>query len=276
MGLHLPPKSTLHGAPVSSIQKAVRKFGWTEEDADDGRLLWSFTMQGDPSLEALIDAGGAKPSPGRNDRGGYPVYELTEIGSALMSARLRKRTLLKNADAAWLELKDGVAALNTTNLVEVSEVWIFGSYMRRAAEIGDIDAVIFTDWVVPDFDSLTRGVLRAFEGETWPKRAMKRMYMGGRTPAEEMTHILIFGGRRKPIFDSVRLSSFAWQASSELRAGMPAQRVFTRSGGWNYEEPVRMHPSAHDPTDRPYSVLRIDQGEFSALNDSEEEGPLRS
>jgi predicted nucleotidyltransferase len=275
MGLHLPPKATLDGVLISSIQKSVRRYGWLDHgDGETSKRGWKFAMESDLALRALVNAGGAV-SAGEQGFSGSEIYDLTDFGNALMSARLRKRTPLKKADGAWLELKDGISKLNSTELVEVMEVWIFGSYMRRAAEIGDIDAVIFTEWVAPDFKTLTQGVARKFADEAWLQRAMDNLYGSGKTPAEEMTHRLIFGNRRKPIFDSVELASFRNQEFSELRAGMPAQRVYTKSGGWITEDPVERHSSAEAPMERPHRSVRIDQGEFSSLNLSKEAGPLR-
>lgn len=276
MGLHLPPKAKLDGVLVSDIQKAVRRHGWTEHaDSEAEERRWNFGMESDLALQILVRSGGASLVADRDAKDGSETYALTDSGMGLMKARIRKRTLLKKADAAWAELKEGMAKLDATGLVEVMEVWIYGSYMRRAAEIGDIDAVIFTDWVAPDFQTLTDGIAHQFADEPWLQRAMSNLYGARRTPAEEMTYRMIFGGRRKAIFDSVQLASFRHQDFSELRAGMPAQRVFTKADGWVAEESVKMHKSAKGPMNRPHYTVKIDEGEFSSLNLSKEEGPLR-
>lgn len=237
---------------------------------------WLVEPAEDLSLQALIRAGGTEPAPVSERRGRPDLLVLTEIGVAVMHARVRKRTPIAKADAAFAEMQAGVEALNATGLVEVSEVWIFGSYMRRAAEVGDIDATVFTDWVAPGFDTLTRGVAEAFADEPWLQRAMRNLYGSGRTPAEEMQHRLIFSGRRKPILDGVDISGFsALSAQRTLGAGMPAQRVYTRAGGWFAEEPLPHHLWAKGPMDRPHKVLEVDQGIFSSCNEMNEQGPLR-
>lgn len=276
MGLHLPPKSSLQGRNLSAIQKAARRHGWMHRNFDQGTRCWHFETDGDPDLQALIDSGWAAPSTDDYYKNRASVFMMAEQGTALMGARLRKRTPIAKADVAFAELMVGVDVLNGTGLVEVAEVWLFGSYMRRAAEVGDIDAVIFTRWVAPNFDTLTKGVAQAFAGVPWLERAMENLYGAGRTPADEMTHRLIFGDRRKPLLDGVQVTSFEnGSGYSNLGAGMPAQRVFTRDGGWVAEDPVDRHASSEEAMDRPYKSLHIDQGTFSSRNEAEEAGPLR-
>lgn len=276
MGLHLPPKSTLNGAKITDIQKAVRRHGCYRICFETHTYHWFVEPADDPCLEALIRAGGTQPASEGERRGRPDLLVLSEVGVAVMHSRVRKRTPIAKADAAFAELQAGVEALNATGLVEVPEVWIFGSYMRRAAEVGDIDATVFTDWVAPDFDTLTKGVAKAFADEPWLQRAMRNLYGSGRTPAEEMQHRLIFNGRRRPILDGVDISGFnALSAQRTLGAGMPAQRVYTRAGGWFAEQPLPHHPWAKGPMDRPHKLLEVDQGVFSSCNEMNEQGPLR-
>jgi predicted nucleotidyltransferase len=269
MGLHLPPKSTLDGIPVSQLQKALRRHVWVGRSPEDKEnpapLLFSFDQDelreaGDfAQLDLMIQHDMAKLY--REDESQHrsgektPVYALSPEGEALMGAHLRKRTSLAKADIAFGQLKRGIDQLNEDEIRQVDEVWIYGSYMRREDQVGDIDAAIVTSRPGPYKETL-EVIEELHEGEPWHNAAKRRMF--GIEEAYE--HQIIFDGRKKPIFDGTKMNAL------ELRAGMPVQRIYTKEGGWRAEEILDRHPEAKSPMSKPQVSVTIDQGTFEARN----------
>lgn len=73
--------------------------------------------------------------------------DITPVGRAVMQSKSLKKTDLVKADAALMALLKHIDELNQNpdRLFTITQVYLYGSVMRRAAEVGDIDLEIRTD-----------------------------------------------------------------------------------------------------------------------------------
>ena len=268
MGLHLPPKSTLDTIPVSRIQKFMRREVFLGSSADDKDspppILFALDDRalsrkgGLEEMSLIVDKGMARfhhVSRDARRKTQTPIFSLTPEGEALMFARLRNRVSLPKADAAFGDLKNGIGKLNKSGIARVTEVWIFGSYMRREQRVGDIDAAILIARTGSVEETEKR--ISALHGdEPWHAAAIQR----SRWASDAYEHRMIFGGRRRAMFDGAKIGG------RDLRAGMPIQRVYTAAGGWQAEGVLDLHPEATGPLDKPHARVTIDQGVFDTRN----------
>ena len=71
-------------------------------------------------------------------------YIRTDLGFALSKAHFTPRVALGDADQAFALLLSRIATLERATDIRIPSIWIYGSYMRRAPMVGDIDLCL--DW----------------------------------------------------------------------------------------------------------------------------------
>lgn len=247
MGLHLPKNTTLDGIPVSTIKKIVNRHRHQRFPYGAHQDVYA----------ALVRRGWIT---------GGPAGDLSQEARALGTAVLRARTPLAKADAVFETLKTGIAAINADGLMHVHELWIFGSYMRRAATIGDIDAGLHL-LCQPglDHDRVIAALEDRFGHESWFVRSADDRH---RWTIHNYAYRLLYPTRRPLLCDGVRLSL------CEVEAGMAVQRVYTYAGGWHHEPILDQHPNARGPLpERTPLCIALDQGTFSTTNTTDTHAP---
>lgn len=235
MGLHLPPKASLAGVSVRAIKKAAAR-GYTH--ADD-----------QPAYHALCAQGWAW----RNEDGNIVT---SPEGAALGMAHLRNRMPLAKADEAYAVLRTGIDALVAEGLV-TAEVWLFGSYMRREAFVGDIDVGVGLSYV-GSYRDFYAACAERYGHTPWHQACVRNR---DRWLLTTYASRVVFGDRRPSVFDGVEFDL------SQADAGMPVQCVYTPAQGWNAGPVLAHHPDARGPlAPRTPITITLDQGTFTNTN----------
>lgn len=104
----------------------------------DRKTIFPLRRDGAIFLEECIDRNLVDPS----------SYKPNDSGEALARAKARKRSPLIEADRVLEEFLQRVEALNSDAeaIGRVSEIWLFGSLLRRHPDVGDIDMAVSRSW----------------------------------------------------------------------------------------------------------------------------------
>jgi hypothetical protein len=235
MGLHLPPGSSLDGVPVAHIKRAAARTYTHRDDA--------------PAFAALEKRGWAW-------RNAHRQVVTSEQGTALGRAHLRPRVPLAAAEAVYTTFQDGIDRLAQDGLI-TAEVWVFGSFLRRAPFVGDLDIAVRLS-PVGGHDAFMESCAARYGDQAWHQ---ERMRDRGRWMLSVTAHRTVFGRRRHPLLDGVAFDL------GQLVCGMPTRCVYTHDGGWHNGPVLDHHPCADGPASpRQPVVVAIDQGVFSTVN----------
>ena len=137
MGVSLLPDLRIAGYRPSDFKTGLRSFRRTGRP---GRMidLKTFPQRRDGAIvfEECLDRGLIAP-----DGSGYRI---TQAGEAIADSKLRPRTALAAAKRVFDDLLDRVERVNADpgSVLQVEEVWLFGSLMREEPTVGDIDAAL--------------------------------------------------------------------------------------------------------------------------------------
>ena len=167
------------GVPLIEIRDILRHIGRYHFDAEDiaermrvGKDNWPSDRQRKAQdrkakkiLEVLVASGLIEIE--TNYRSG--AFTLTENGIALSAADQLPRMTRKAADQAIKKLIKKVNEINANPVYmhDVEEVWIFGSYIGDAKDLGDIDVAVklngrWSQEIASDFIERSKAIEKAF------------------------------------------------------------------------------------------------------------------
>lgn len=169
------------GVPAFDLRAAfkVLSYGWTSSALED--LLKVTPAEAQSILAELVEAGYVEPEGGQR-------FRLTLQGGALAAANALKPISRKRAEELVTEVAQRASEINEDEqeLYRVSKLWVFGSYLSNAPELGDVDIAFQLDrkdsWLpMPDGEHAYaegkpppkswRGLLHKME---WPRESVLR------------------------------------------------------------------------------------------------------
>lgn len=172
--------------------------------------------------------------------------DITPVGRAVMQSKSLKKTDLVKADAALMALLKHIDELNQNpdRLFTITQVYLYGSVMRRAAEVGDIDLEIRTDRG-PRYARGTNFQLYLDACLACVRSFNPNYYDDGMTrEIDKAAEYLIFGKRRSPLLKGAQINSDQLQL-----IGAPCQLIYSASNGIDLGAPIlNAHPD-YDPTE---------------------------
>jgi len=125
------------GVPAFDLRAAFRRlsYGWTALDL--AGLLKASEEEAEEILGALVAEGFAEP----DLLFGGQYFRLTLRGGALAEASALKPVQRRKADELVAEAVERAKQINADDreLYQVSRLWVFGSYLTDAEELGDVD-----------------------------------------------------------------------------------------------------------------------------------------
>ena len=133
MGISFDRSARIAGYRPSVFKRALLSFSRTRSPGKTIDLKTVFPERSDGAIvfEECLDRGLIDPT----------ITKLTETGEALALAKANPRTPLAKAQAVLNSFLDRIEALrcNPDGVQDVDQVWLFGSLMRGADSVGDID-----------------------------------------------------------------------------------------------------------------------------------------
>lgn len=166
-------------------------------------------------------------------------YKVSKRGEVIVRAKAKPRTLLGRAQLVLDEFLGRVQAMNDDkDAVRYAEqVWLFGSVLRGAETVGDIDLAVTTarrpQWEA-DYDAMRRYANRLVDVR--PDAPTTRGMMWS---AEHwLTERALFGTKRHPLLAG------AQEGVSDLAGlGVPCRLIYDRSRGGKVDDPtLPRHP----------------------------------
>lgn len=168
-------------------------------------------------------------------------FVLTEDGEALARGKALKRTPLPKALEVLNDLLDRAAALNSDpeGIGFIDQIWLFGSVMREAPEVGDIDLAMLTSRR-PHHQDDWNGFLKLIDlqmnrhpdaPQSLPFRWSGEGWLRDRA---------LFGKRRHVLLSGVQ------DGTHDLRQmGVPCRLIFDRQrGGKVWDDVLMRHPDS--------------------------------
>lgn len=211
------------------------------------------------------------------DKATYEVYPysvnitLNPISHVFQHANLFPRISLKKADEYFNALRARINAFNADDPLglKVEQVHLFGSYMRRADRVGDIDCEIKVRVPTPD---IRDEIAQRFRGEKgFPPHAYY-----GRDRLDWYLHRCLFDGRKGRHYRNVFFGDTLLKST-----GFPCQNVFSLETGWNISAPIKnsiegVYKHAGPNSMQPDLVTRQSIEEFIwSLVDQQDKSPYR-
>jgi predicted nucleotidyltransferase len=134
-------KSPIAGHPAIKVRDALRimRTGYRYEYALERRLYHGTPEQYAQTMAELQKAGLVAPNPEHPGQ-----WDVTDEGIKLTTARAIPRLSLAKADQEFVAFMDRVRALHRDpgQLKDVARVYLFGSYLERKPDVGDIDIAV--------------------------------------------------------------------------------------------------------------------------------------
>jgi predicted nucleotidyltransferase/predicted transcriptional regulator len=153
MTIHVQRKHVIAGLPAFEIRRFFRHVKGWHQDAFGKKWMMEYlnlsASQAEQSIRDLIQEGYIAPV---GEVEGEPTFQLTDLGSSLVRASGARRVARRTAEKA---LRDFVARVKEVNdnpkfLYEVTDVVVFGSYLKDVCELGDVDIAVRLKSRIPD------------------------------------------------------------------------------------------------------------------------------
>jgi predicted nucleotidyltransferase len=172
-------------------------------------------------------------------------FKITQAGEAIADSKLRPRTALAAAQRVFDDFLDRVERVNADpdSVLQVEQVWLFGSLMREEPTVGDIDAALVAKRR-PEFDDHAARrayVARVIAARVEHPRTWRLEYLGEYWLLERA----LFGRRRHHLLAGVMTNV------DDLRQiDAPCRLVFDRSRGGRVKTAVLdRHPGSTGRSD---------------------------
>lgn len=253
MGRQFARGASFLGVPMVKARNVLR--AWRHGESDNASEICN---RSDVGLDAQVVAMLLQEFEERGLIGtevldtGREIHGLTEAGVAFATASGKGRTPRGKAGAVLDALLDRCAAVNadpeSPHLVD--QVWLFGSMVRDAPDVGDIDFVVTRRWS-PAYEAI----------EDLSERGLKaRNHALGRLPSGALRDSLSYIAAAGILFDRRVLGSprnpllAITDLSELLKLACPCRLVFDIERGGRFDGPVlERHPDAGErhPDARP-------------------------
>ena len=238
MSLSFPPNHKIAGTPVTALKEGLRSLTRTNDRGSFVGLRSKFETSAHGAhalrvaeLLGLIDETG---------------LDITPVGRAVMQSKSMKKTDLAKADAALMALLKHIDELNQDpdRLFTITQVYLYGSVMRRAAQVGDIDLEIKTDRG-PRYARGTDFQLYLDACLACVRSFNPNYHDDGMTrEIDKAAEYLIFGKRRSPLLKGAQINSHQLEL-----IGAPCQLIYSASNGIDLGAPIlNAHPD-YNPTE---------------------------
>jgi len=145
MTIQLQRKHTIAGLPAFEIRRFFRHVKGWHQDAFGKKWIKEYLNLSAPqaaqAIRTLIQEGYIAPA---GDVEGEPTFQFTDLGSSLVRASGARRVARRTADKALQEFLARVKEVNADPkfLYEVTDVVVFGSYLKDRDDLGDVDIAV--------------------------------------------------------------------------------------------------------------------------------------
>lgn len=233
MALTLDRNDTIAGYRPAIFKQALRRYALTQNAGNlvDLKSLFANRRDGAIVFEECLDRG-------LIDRASL---KRTDAGEHIARAKAKPRTPIARADAILEQLLDRAVLMNACpdGLSLVDEIWLFGSVLRRAETVGDIDLAMTCSRILPDsggHDAYQARVEDCFERAQGTPQGL-RYYWEKEDWLRERS---LFGKVRHPLLAGVQ-DGFHDLAS----LAVPCRLVFDRQRGGRVDDPIlERHPTS--------------------------------
>lgn len=239
MSLNFPRNHRIAGTPVTALKAGLKSLARTKDPGSFVGLRSAFetTAHGAHALRVAELLGLI------NEAGD----DITPTGRAVVQSKSMKKTDLAKADAALAELLKHIHELNQNpdRLFTITHVYLYGSVMRRAAQVGDIDLEIRTERG-PKYARGTDFRVYLDACLACVRNFNPNYYDDGMTgEIDKAAEYLIFGKRRSPLLKGAQINSHQLQL-----IGAPCQLIYSDSKGIDLASPIlNAHPD-YDPEEK--------------------------
>ena len=163
MTFQINSNERIAGMPILTIRKLLsgyREYGFRKEwlqsealnECDVERLVTELDQRGYVSLVAEDPA-----HPLRSYEG---TYRLTDLGESFITGSAAARVHRSTAEKLLPEIMQRVEHVNTSDdcIMKVTELVVYGSYLRGEERLGDLDLAYSLDWKVSPTDPRHRHI----------------------------------------------------------------------------------------------------------------------
>ena len=168
--MRIDPKSNICGIPALKVRDAVRRLArWSTFDGDDLARELRIPHDSASAVAGYLQSNGYIEDAQRREGG--RCYALTTAGGQFMHASGGAAIPRAKAAATLANFLQRVKALNANEayISSVKKVFVFGSFLSGAAELGDLDLAVLLE--------------RRYHGEDYTRKANERIRLaesGGR------------------------------------------------------------------------------------------------
>ena len=233
MGISFDRSARIAGYRPSVFKRALLSFSRTHSPGKTIDLKTVFPERSDGAIvfEECLDRGLIDPT----------ITKLTETGEALALAKANPRTPLAKAQAVLNSFLDRIEALrcNPDGVQDVDQVWLFGSLMRGADSVGDIDVAV-TRSRRPHFANDHDGRQRHVNQLVAKMSDAPHDWAGPWSKEEWLVKRAIYGAMRHPLLAGAQYGTADLQA-----LGVPCRLIYDRARGGRVDDPVlARHPES--------------------------------
>jgi hypothetical protein len=233
MGINLDRNARIAGYRPSVFKNALRSFSRTRSPGRmiDLQTVFSRCRDGAIVFEECLDRGLIDPA----------TINVTPAGEVIICAKAQSRTPLNKALMVLNEFLDRIETLNRDpdGGRHVEQVWLFGSVMRSANNVGDIDLAVtssrrarFADdheGRKGHLDHLVAQMPGAPVYSAWPWEKEGWLFQRA-----------IYGARRHPLLAGVQKGTAILES-----LGVPCRLIYDRSRGGRVDDPILpRHPNS--------------------------------
>lgn len=233
MGISFDRSARIAGYRPSVFKRALLSFSRTHSPGKTIDLKTVFPERSDGAIvfEECLDRGLIDPT----------ITKLTETGEALALAKANPRTPLAKAQAVLNSFLDRIETLrrNPDGVQDVDQVWLFGSLMRGADSVGDIDVAV-TRSRRPHFANDHDGRQRHVNQLVAKMSDAPHDWAGPWSKEEWLVKRAIYGAMRHPLLAGAQYGTADLQA-----LGVPCRLIYDRARGGRVDDSVlARHPES--------------------------------
>lgn len=232
MGISIDRPRRIAGYRPAVFKNALAGYERTRSPGNfiDFKTLFAHRRDGAIVYEECLDRGLIDPETGK----------LTDAGLGLATAKVVARTPWPKARAILDVFLDRVDRLNAdpAAIKQVDEIWLYGSFLREEATVGDLDMAI-ESWRTEPFENLDAAVVQAKEQiKAFPDAPQTWTFPWDRI--EWLYRRALFGARRHPLLAGAK------EGTSDLAPlGVPCKLIYDRSRGGRVDDPILpRHPQS--------------------------------
>ena len=164
MTMRIARSETIGGISAIEVRNRLGKYG------DGFRADWVTDMgysepQGAALIVGLLEGGYITVDTTRRNENTFPWYKLTDLGRSLVRASAAPPVKRQTADRTLREFMARVEEVNNSSrfLYRITEVVVYGSYLRGAASLGDLDLACEYEPTIENPDERTKATRKHFE-----------------------------------------------------------------------------------------------------------------